>query len=247
MTIQGPRLKEERGTPNQAPPAIMAPMCGRYSLNQTGQISLVFEISDVRLPPRFNIAPTQQAPVIHLREGERRLELFQWGLVPFWAKDPAMGARMINSRSETVDEKPAFRTAFRKRRCLVPADGFYEWQKRGKFKQPFYFYLESRSPFAFAGLFEEWSQNGSSLDSFTILTCDPNEMVANFHNRMPVILPKEKYGEWLDPESDPDSLKSLLQPFDARQMRVHPVSRFVNSPTNDSPECIEEIPLDSPG
>lgn len=234
----------ERGTKNAEPRAIMAPMCGRYSLNQTGQIPLVFEISDIRLPPRFNIAPTQQAPVIHLREGDRRLELFHWGLVPFWAKDAAIGARMINARSETADEKPAFRAAFRKRRCLVPADGFFEWRKLGKYKQPYYFYLKRRIPFAFAGLYEEWNQDGPRLDSFTILTCDPNETVSAIHNRMPVILPPERYSDWLDPHADPGLLKSILRPFDPGQMDAHPVSRIVNNPSNDSPECIEEVTLE---
>ena len=220
-------------------------MCGRYTLTQTGQLPAVFEISEVRIPPRFNIAPTQEVPVVRLSEERGRyLDSLKWGLVPGWAKDPSIGARMINARSETVDKKPSFRDAFRQRRCLVPADGFYEWKKLPRAKQPYFIGMGDRSVFAFAGLWECFERADQELETFTILTCEPNTLLSNIHDRMPVILPRETYSAWLDPKTDPTDLSSLLIPYPAVNMTSFPVSKLVNSPRNDTPHCIE--PVDPP-
>lgn len=220
-------------------------MCGRYTLTQTGQLPAVFEISEIRIPPRFNIAPTQSVPVVRLSEDRGRfLDCLSWGLVPSWAKNPSMGARMINARSETVEKKPSFRDAFRRRRCLVPADGFYEWKKLSGGKVPHFIGMSDRSLFAFAGLWESNNRGDHQLETFTILTCQPNDLLAEIHDRMPVILPCEHYGRWLDPSSDAGLLNSLLAPYPAKEMTTYPVSRLVNSPRNDGPACIE--PVDHP-
>ena len=215
-------------------------MCGRYVLSQTGELPAVFEISEIRIPPRFNIAPTQEAPVIRLSEDDRRhLDTLRWGLVPSWSKDSAIGSRMINARSETAARKPAFRGAFRHRRCLVPADGFYEWKRLPEGKQPYFIGMSDRSLFAFAGLWESFDE----LETFTILTCEPNERLSGLHNRMPVILPRETYDSWLDPRTGGEDLQSLMTPYAASNMTTYPVSRLVNNPRNDLPACIE--PVDS--
>jgi putative SOS response-associated peptidase YedK len=221
-------------------------MCGRFSLSQSGDaIATAFQLSEVPdLVPRYNIAPTQPAPVLLLNaEGHRQFKLLYWGLIPSWAKDPKLGARMINARSETVAEKPAFRTAFKRRRCLVLADGFYEWQRRDKVKQPFYFQVgQGRQPFAFAGLWEHWqSSEGDTIDSCTILTTEPNELLRSIHDRMPVILEPQDYDRWLDPTQRPELLQPLLRPYDAQQMVSYAVNTQVNNPRHDRPDCIEPI------
>jgi putative SOS response-associated peptidase YedK len=191
--------------------------------------------------PSYNVAPTQEVAAVLLESGERRLEMLRWGLIPSWADDPQIGSRMINARSETAAEKPSFRTAFRKRRCLIPADGFYEWQKTGNGKQPYYIHMKDGSPFVFAGLWETWGGDGKDeIRSCTILTTDPNELIAPIHNRMPVILYPENYELWLDPDvREVDLLSSLLGPYPEDAMEAYPVSRRVNSPANDEPSCIE--------
>jgi putative SOS response-associated peptidase YedK len=215
-------------------------MCGRYVLNQTGQLPAVFEISEIHIPPRFNIAPTQQVPVVRITEDRtRHLDSLRWGLIPSWSKDPTIASRLINARSETVDKKPAFREAFRQRRCLVPADGFYEWKRLPGGKQPYFIGMSDRSLFAFAGLWEYFNWKGNELESFTILTCEPNDLVSKLHERMPVILPRTSYASWLNPETESKSLHSLLAPYPATQMTTYPVSKLVNSPRNDVPACIE--------
>jgi putative SOS response-associated peptidase YedK len=217
-------------------------MCGRYTLTQTGQLPAVFEISEIRIPPRFNIAPTQEVPVVRLSDEKGRyLDSLKWGLVPRWSKDPSLGARMINARSETVEKKPSFREAFRQRRCLVPADGFYEWKKSPGSKQPYFIGMSDRSVFAFAGLWEYFSKDGRELETFTILTCKPNNLLSEIHDRMPVILPRESFSSWLDPRRDSSSLKSLLAPYSAEEMTAYRVSRLVNNPRNDVPECVEPV------
>jgi putative SOS response-associated peptidase YedK len=194
------------------------------------------------MSPRYNIAPTQPVAVIP-NDGKRAIDFFTWGLIPSWAKDPSIGSRLINARSETLAEKPSFRSAYRRRRCLILADGFYEWQAREgtKTKVPYYIRLESGDPFGFAGLWEQWfAPDGSEVKSCTIVTTEPNELVGKIHNRMPVILPAAAHQEWLDPgEKDPDSLQGLLKPYPALEMMAYPVATLVNSPANDWPDLIQ--------
>jgi putative SOS response-associated peptidase YedK len=219
-------------------------MCGRFSLTRSGEaIATLFQLDQVPdLVPRYNVAPTQPVPAILASEdSQQQFRLFYWGLIPSWAKDPKMGARMINARSETVIEKPAFRTAFRRRRCLVIADGFYEWQRLDKVKQPFYFQVQQQ-PFAFAGLWEHWeSSEGDTIDSCTVITTVANELLTPIHDRMPVILRTADYQLWLDPTVKSDSLLPLLCPYDANQMSCYAVSPRVNNSRYDHPDCIEPI------
>ncbi|HBY94887.1 MAG: SOS response-associated peptidase [Ardenticatenaceae bacterium] len=223
-------------------------MCGRFTLT-TSVETLVesFELSAAppELPPRYNIAPTQPvAAVLGDDEEQRRLALLRWGLIPAWAKDPGIGNRMINARAETVAEKPAYRAAFQRRRCLVVADGFYEWQRLERGKRPIYIRMADGQPFAFAGLWEHWQgPDGSPIDSCTILTTTPNEIMYPIHNRMPVILLPEAYDLWLDPSVQAAGpLLPLLRPYPAEAMTAFPVSPLVNNPANDDPRCI--VPLD---
>jgi putative SOS response-associated peptidase YedK len=191
--------------------------------------------------PRFNIAPTQ--PVAGVRRGSsgREAALLHWGLIPSWSKDPAIGSRMINARAETLSSKPSFR----KRRCLILADGFYEWQKTGgRSKQPYLIRLRDSRPFAFAGLWESWSGGDTVVESCTIITTEPNALLAEIHDRMPVILHEQDYDRWLDPAiQDGGELESLLVAYPAEQMAYDPVSTLVNNPRNDAPACAE--PLES--
>lgn len=218
-------------------------MCGRFVLiSDVDALQLAFNLTDVPdvLPPRFNIAPLQPVAVI-TNTAPQELTLFRWGLIPFWAKDASIGASLINARAETAAEKPAFRAAFKRRRCLIPADGFFEWQKGERGKVPLFIHLRDRQPFAFAGLWETWfSPEGDEVRTCTILTTTPNRLMEPIHNRMPVILPADHYDTWLLPDEQPaDRLMPLLQPYDAAEMAAYPVSRFVNNPRNDTPECIE--------
>ncbi len=192
--------------------------------------------------PSYNVAPTQEvATVVESGEG-RRLEMSRWGLILAWADDPGIGARMISARSETVAEKPSFKKAFKQRRCLIPTDGFYEWRKENGGKQPYYIRTKSGRPFAFAGLWESWSRNGEGIQSCTILTTGTNDFLQEIHHRMPVILSPEVYDLWLDPEvREPDQLLSLLAPYPGEDMEACPVSRRVNSPSNDEPGCVERV------
>jgi putative SOS response-associated peptidase YedK len=221
-------------------------MCGRFSLANPQQLAETFAGIELPagLPPRYNIAPSQPVAVI-ANNNPHKLEFFQWGLIPSWAKDPAIGQQMINARAETLAEKPSFKNAYRRRRCLVLADGFYEWRKEAdtKTKTPMYIKLESGQPFALAGLWERWaSADGDEILSCTIITTTPNELMAAIHNRMPVILPPEAYTLWLNPaERGPAELENLLRPFPANEMTAYPVSKLVNSPRNDSPACIEPV------
>jgi putative SOS response-associated peptidase YedK len=222
-------------------------MCGRYTLSTpTDLLRELYELeSAVELQPRFNIAPTQNAPVIRL-DGDRQvrhLDLLRWGLIPFWAKDLSIGHRMINARAETVAEKPAYRVSFRKRRCLVIADGFYEWQATGGPKQPYFFHRGDGEPFLMAGLWDRWEKGeGSPVESFTILTTDANEIVAPIHQRMPVVLDEASYENWLDPGLDDTELLSrLLVPAPTRLFVSVPVSTYVNSPANEGPRCVEPL------
>jgi putative SOS response-associated peptidase YedK len=222
-------------------------MCGRYTLSSpSDEIASLFDLVTVPdIPPRYNVAPTQETAVVRVVApgAPRRLEMLRWGLVPYWADDPSIGNRMINARSEGVADKPAFRNSFRRQRCLVPTDGFYEWKKDGKLKQPFHIRRKDRHPFAFAGLWERWrGPAGKLLDTFTILTTDANDLIRPLHDRMPVILDRKDFGLWLDPVvSDPTRLQPLLAPAPDGEMETIPVSRAVNSPAYDAADCIEPL------
>jgi putative SOS response-associated peptidase YedK len=219
-------------------------MCGRYTL--TFFPDRLADRFDAQLPiedfyPRYNVSPTQYLPVIRNKD-ERRIEMLRWGLIPVWAKDPSIGNRLINARAETVADKPSFRSAFQKRRCLVLADGFYEWIKASNGKIPVRIMLKSGEPFAFAGLWESWKDPaGESIDTFTIITADPNQLIAPIHHRMPVILLPENETAWLDNDVDRDTLLGMLQPYPADLMTTYPVTTGVNSPGNDDPSLIEPV------
>lgn len=226
-------------------------MCGRFTLAiDAARLAEHFALPEVPdLRPRYNIAPTQTVPVVRAAEhepgtgGGRRLDGMRWGLVPSWADDPKIGNRLINARSETAASKPAFRSAFRRRRCLVPADGFFEWRAERGTKQPYWIHREDGAPFAMAGLWEIWNEpDGGELRTFTILTTEPNELVARLHDRMPVLLQPADYGRWLDVSLDLESgLAELFAPYPAELLAAHRVDRKVNSPANDSPDCIEQV------
>ncbi len=218
-------------------------MCGRYSqASDIERLLARFLLAPPGFPlaARYNIAPTQEAPVV-VFEAARELVLCRWGLIPSWAKDAAIGARMINARAETILEKPSFKRPFQRTRCLVLADGFYEWKKEGdgKKKTPMRIRLRSREPFAFAGLWDSWrSPEGKVIRSFTIITTEANEALRPIHDRMPVILKPEEESAWLDPRSNPLQMAGLLGPYPAQEMEAYEVSTLVNSPRNDAPECI---------
>lgn len=223
-------------------------MCGRYTLtadmSDLERLDWYDELlSDHR--PRYNIAPTQDAPVIaRNKEGVRGLLDMRWGLVPFWADDPDMGNRMINARSETVHSKPAFRAAFGSRRCVVITDGFYEWQEQsGGPKQPYWIHRPDQSVFAFAGLWESWKEQEEDdpLLTFTILTRDATKELKPIHERMPVILDDGGRETWLEEEASPDALKDLLKSEPPGSLESRPVSTYVNKPDNRGPECIEPV------
>jgi putative SOS response-associated peptidase YedK len=227
-------------------------MCGRFTNRaKPEQIQSEFKIG--KLNPdiyreRYNIAPAQMIDVVFEPEKERILSALKWGLVPSWAKDADIGNRMINARAETLTEKPSFREAFKKRRCIIPASGFYEWQKKGSggAKQPFYFYLKNKEVFGFGGLWEEWidKETGDVLETCTIITTAANDVLKSVHDRMPVILKAADYDRWLDPkENDIERLQKLLAPYPAGEMSSHAVSRSVNIPDADSAELI--APLNS--
>src|SRR5215467_12065476 len=225
-------------------------MCGRYRLSRRKQIvEEYFDSSgDEDWIPRYNIAPTQPVPVIrqHPREPRRVLSRLRWGLIPSWAKDASAAARTINARSETAATLPAFRDALKRRRCLIPADGFYEWQRRGATKQPFCFEVNGGELFAFAGLWDRWKDaNDQWIRSCSILTTTPNAVTSFVHDRMPVILQQNDYDLWLDPGlTETDTVAELLKPFDARWMRCYPVSSRVNQVQNDDAECCEMVKLE---
>jgi putative SOS response-associated peptidase YedK len=225
-------------------------MCGRYRLSRRKQ--LVEEYFDTTpweedWNPRFNIAPTQPVPVIrqHPKEPHRQLSLMKWGLIPHWAKDPSIAASTINAKSETAATKPAFRDPFRQRRCLIPADGFYEWRRTGGSKQPYCFEVSGGGLFAFAGLWDGWKDsNGRWVKTFSILTTTPNAVTAAVHDRMPVILEPDCYAVWLDPTiRDVAAVAKVLKPYDATLMRCYPVSTRINRVANDDEECTRPAEL----
>ncbi len=221
-------------------------MCGRFTLTVSGRVlAELFDVEAVpELDPRYNIAPSQ--PVLAARAdaaGEREVARLRWGLIPSWAHDPSIGNRMINARAEGVASKPSFRSAVRRRRCLIAADGFFEWRKVAGGKQPYLIRFADGRPFAFAGLWERWAKGPEPVDSCTIITTRPNPVVAELHDRMPVILARADYAEWLAPEPlATGRLDELLVPCSADDMVSFPVSRRVNSPGHDDPRCVEPLP-----
>ena len=225
-------------------------MCGRYALAQAHEALRVRfgfvddPVAPYQIFPRYNVAPTQMAAIVTNGEG-RKLKAMQWGLIPHWAREASIGANLINARSDTVAEKPSFRDSFRRRRCLVPATGFFEWKKDplGKSKQPMYITVKDQELFSFAGLWSVWEDPQKKLEllTFTILTTEPNEFMKTIHNRMPVILRPELEAVWLDHGSPPVRLKEALAPYPADQMVAVPVSKLVNSPRNDTPDCISPL------
>ena len=225
-------------------------MCGRYKLSRRKQV--VEEYFDCASDepdwaPRYNVAPTQPIPVIrqHPKEPVRKLSLMRWGLIPSWAKDASGAARMINARSETASTKPAFRDALKFRRCIIPADGFYEWAKTARAKQPYCFEVNDGELFAFAGLWDRWKDpSGNWIKTCTILTTTPNAVTAPVHDRMPVILDSDGYDLWLDPEvMDVQVASDLLKPYEPQFMRCYPVSGRINHVANDDEECSAPVEL----
>ena len=217
-------------------------MCGRFTQTFTwDRLGPLFDLSGLplNLQPRYNVAPSQEAAVVRAaRDARRSLSMLRWGLVPGWAKDPRIGHKLINARSETAREKPSFRAAFATRRCLVPTGGFYEWKREGRAKQPWLIGMKDRGPFAFAGLWERWFAPGGgaeAMETFTILTTTANETVAPIHHRMPVILVPEAFSPWLA------GAEVALVPCPPETMTAWPVSTFVNRPANDDPRCIEPV------
>lgn len=219
-------------------------MCGRFALATEKNILEMLYDLEMRgdLIPRYNIAPSQDILAVRADpEGKKEPAYFRWGLVPFWAKDEKIGYRMINARAETAAEKPSFREAMRKRRLLIPASGFFEWKKEKNSKQPYYICRKDKKPFSLGGLWERWEKGSSPLESCTILTTEPNSLLAPVHNRMPLIIPPEAYAGWLDPETPSEAVTTLLQPADPDLFTAYPVSRAVNSPANDMPDIIEPL------
>ncbi len=219
-------------------------MCGRFVRSSSAAaIAKVFGVAASDIPASsYNIAPTQSvAAIVRSPDAGLQLQSLRWGLIPSWAKDSAIGSKLINARAETIAEKPSFRSAFRQRRCLIVADGFYEWQQvpSSRQKQPYFIGLQDEGLFAFAGLYEHWhSSEGEILNTCTIITTAANELIEPIHNRMPVLLAPQNYELWLDNSScEVDRLQGLLAPYPAAAMQVYPVSRSVNSPKNNSPEC----------
>jgi putative SOS response-associated peptidase YedK len=223
-------------------------MCGRFAeISTPKMIADALGVAEGRVPPRkprYNIAPTHPVFGVYAQGKTRVVDVFTWGLVPVWAKDPEIGARLINARSETVSEKPSFCGSFKNSRCLIIADGFYEWRKTSAGKQPYFIRLKSREPFGFGGLWSHWTgADGSEIRSCAILTTSPNAVMKPIHDRMPVIIPKQRIGEWLDHNSyDPRLLSDFFTPYSDDALEAYPVSPLVNSPANDSEDCMAEVP-----
>jgi len=220
-------------------------MCGRYTLRSRGSAKF-YGVPTSQLPflaPRYNIAPTQSVPVIVARGGERRLATFQWGLIPSWSKEPK---GFINARAETLPVKPSFSEPFQRRRCLIPADGFYEWQRNGSIgrsKQPYFFQMKDETPFAFAGIWDRWQSSGLSITSCAIITTTANELLATIHDRMPVILDADAQERWLGSDARIAELKEMLVPFPGSRMKSFPVSSRVNGPEADDAQLVEEVEI----
>jgi putative SOS response-associated peptidase YedK len=220
-------------------------MCGRFTASfEFREIKLLFNVQRdfPLLSPRYNIAPSQEAAVIVQNDGVNELKSMKWGLVPCWAPDPSIGNNLINARAETITEKPSYRRLVESQRCLIPADGFYEWRREGSRKVPVWFHLKKKQPFAFAGLWDMWRDvDGEVLHTFTIITTLPNTLLRRIHNRMPVIFDVPQAKQWLDPRlsTRPADIAAVLAPFPSEQMQAHDVSPLVNKPGYDSAECIQ--------
>lgn len=220
-------------------------MCGRFSLTEEiYNLKRQFEFEFFEeIGPRYNIAPSQMVLAIGQNKGTRKGAYLKWGMVPYWASDPKIGYKMINARSEGIEEKPSFKQPFKQRRCLILSDGFYEWKKNGKVKHPYRFVMKDHKPFALAGLYDVWKKEGEhALVTCTIITTTPNEVTKDVHDRMPVILKKEDYDTWLDPNNhDTSLLKSLLTPYPAEEMMKYEISSLVNSPKNEDPTILQPL------
>lgn len=219
-------------------------MCGRYLIPDPDEIPIHFKgaRSGYDLKPRYNATPSENLPVI-VNDTEKHVEMMRWGLVPFWAKDEKIGYKMINARAETLQTKPSFRKALSLQRCIIPAGGFFEWKQIDKEKIPYYIFLKNQHLFGFAGLYDVWhDKQGREVKTYTIITTEPNTLVAAIHNRMPAILEKQDEDKWLNPdETEPQHLVKLLYPYPASEMQAYPVSRLVNSPANDTKEVIKPL------
>jgi len=213
-------------------------MCGRFTLRRPAKINIE-GLSNPELfatAPRYNIAPSQDVLAVTEIAEQRKVTLFRWGLIPSWSQD---AAGFINARAETLERRGSFKESFESRRCLIPADGFYEWKKSGKLKQPYFFQLEDESPFAFAGIWDRWRRGETLITSCAIITTTPNTLLETIHDRMPVILRDENQDSWLRSNTRPEELKTLLAPFPASEMKSFPVSSEVNSPQVDNPRLVE--------
>ena len=217
-------------------------MCGRFArINTAKEITEIFNLDqiEIELGPSYNIAPTQDVAVI-IENGNSKLTAMRWGLIPFWAKDISIGSKLINARGETVDEKPSFKYSFQKRRCLIVANGFYEWQKRGSNKFPYFIHLKDKKPFCFAGIYDNWkSTDGDKITSCSIITTEAMKSLKTIHPRMPVILPRENFSLWFK-NNDTNTLKQLLIPYTKNDLDFYEVSTDVNSPANNYPDLIEQ-------
>lgn len=216
-------------------------MCGRYTLVKPIRSIVTHFKAKTRqhdFKERYNIAPSQIVPIIIQDDGYRRICFLRWGLIPHWAKDESVGMKTINARAETISEKPSFSDSFKNKRCLVPADGFFEWARNTKEKFPKYINLKSNELFGMAGLWAEWNRNGESFKTFSIVTTKANDLLGKVHHRMPVILSSQNYLKWLNPDTSSNQLKSLLLPFPSERMKIRSISKFVNSAKNDSPDCL---------
>ncbi|MBM7645894.1 putative SOS response-associated peptidase YedK [Scopulibacillus daqui] len=220
-------------------------MCGRFTfVHELNDLFAYYNIAQIDLPfdKRYNIAPSQNVLAVVNDGNNNRIGYLKWGLIPAWTKDPKAGYKMINARAETIDEKPAYRRLLKRRRCIIPADSFFEWRKANDKKIPMRIKMKDDSIFSFAGLWDRWENNGQMIQSCTIITTAPNDLMKNIHDRMPAILSKDAESAWLDRSiDDEDCLKSLLTPYDANQMEAYEVSTLVNSPKNDVEEVIEKV------
>ena len=237
-------------------------MCGRYTLTPSvdellKQLGLLSDLEEAL--PRYNVAPTQRVPVLRLEdeadpEGPFRADLFRWGLIPFWAKDPSIGNKMINARSETITEKPSFKNAFAKRRCVILTDGWYEWLKTPSGKQPVRIQLESGEAFGFAGIWERWepkeeiegAEEFDVVHTCAIITADAAPAIRKIHHRMPVVLKQDRWRDWLHPDAPEPVLLDMLGPYEGEDLKVYAVSTDVNSPANDRPEVVEPVDAELP-
>jgi len=215
-------------------------MCGRYAITHTELIPDFFEVDDLKIPPRYNVAPTQFAPVVFHdpEEGRRVADMMKWGLVPSWSKDISIGSRMINARSETIAGKPSFRGPFKYRRCLIPASGFFEWKQTSSGKKPFYFFQTESPLLGLAGIWDEFTDGETVLHTYSIITRAANPQMARYHHRMPVPIDSPDFSEWLSPDTGPREALGLLGVGAEARFDVHPVSTLVNNVRNDSPECV---------